>query len=131
MRELTAAGALGVAVALGVSACSVSGQASSTDGSGAAGSDVAQYCELEVTWTTGASMTIAEALNRTLVSSCDDLASDLTQGSQGNFTAVPDGNLPSMPAGICTADGVTLISAPTTAEVACDGLDQAINYLVP
>lgn len=131
MRELAVASALAVAVAPGVSACPMSGQASSTDGSGAVGSDVARYCELDVTWTTGASMTIAEALNKTLVSSCDDLASELTQGSQGDFTAVPDGNLPSMPARICTADGVTLISSPTAPEVACDGLDQDINYLVP
>ncbi len=76
-------------------------------------------------------MTIAEGLNTTLVSSCDDLASKLTQGSQGYFTALSNGSLTSMPTGICSVDGVTLVSAPTTPEVACDGLNQNINYLVP
>ena len=74
-------------------------------------------------------MTIAEPLD-TALSSCDDLASELTQGSQGYFTAVSGGNLASMPAGICTDDGVTLLSCSTTAVVGCDGLEQNINYLL-
>ncbi len=77
-------------------------------------------------------MTIAESLNTTLVSSCDDLASKVTQGSQGYFTALSNGSLTSMPTGICSVDGVTLLSfGMGTAEVACEGLDQNIKYLVP
>ena len=41
-------------------------------------------------------MTTAEALNGALASSCEHLASELTQGSQGDFTAVPDRNPPSV-----------------------------------
>ena len=100
--------------------------------SGNSASDVAQYCELHVTWNTGASMTIAEGLNTTLVSSCDDLASKVTQGSQGYFAALSNGSLASMPTGICSAGGVTLLSFGVgTAEVACEGLDQNVRYLAP
>ena len=105
------------------------GNVGHTAGSSAIGSDAARFCKLEVTWTTGASMTIAESLD-TALSSCDDLASELTQRSQGYFTAVSGGKLASIPPGICTDDGVTLLSAPTTAVVACDGLEQNINYLL-
>jgi hypothetical protein len=51
-------------------------------------------------------------------------------GLAGRLTAVPDWNPPSMPAGICTADRVTLVSASTVAEVPCVLLDQDITYLV-
>jgi uncharacterized membrane protein len=90
-----------------------------------------QYCELDVTWTTGASMKIAEGLDTTLVPSCSDLAAELTQNSQGEFTAASEGALASIPAGICTFDGVTLLEAPTVTSVACDGLEQDVNYLTP
>jgi Protein of unknown function (DUF2510) len=123
---------IGAAVLVVIAVVVVVGLAASAHSSGNSASGVAQYCELQVTWRTGASMTIAEGLNTTLVSSCDDLASNLTQGSQGNFTAVSNGSLTSMPAGICSVAGVTLVGFSTsTAEVACDGLDQNINYLVP
>lgn len=120
-----------VLVVIAVAVAAVIGLSAGAHSSGSSASDAAQYCELDVTWTTGSSMTIAEALNTTLVSSCDDLASELTRGSQGYFTAVSNGSLPSMPAGICSVDGVALVSSPSTPEVACDGLDQNINYLVP
>jgi hypothetical protein len=53
-----------------------------------------------------------------------------SQNSQGDFTAVSAGNLASMPTGICAFEEGTLLSAPTTADVACDGLEQDINYLL-
>ena len=76
-------------------------------------------------------MTVAETLNRAPGSSCDHLASELTQGSQGDFTAVLDRNTPSMSAGICTADGVTLVKANIVAGIACVELVQDLTYLVP
>ena len=51
-------------------------------------------------------------------------------GLAGRLTAVPDWNPPSMPAGIRTADRVTLVSASTVAAVPCVLLDQDITYLV-
>ena len=51
-------------------------------------------------------------------------------GLAGRLTTVPDRDPPSMPAGICTADRVTLVSASTVAEVPCVLLAQDITYLV-
>ena len=134
MRTKTAAGAaFGLALVLtGLSLSSHYSNSSRAQygDSGAVAGGAPSYCKLSVTWTTGASLTIAEFLDTTAVSSCDNLASELTRGSDGDFTAVSDGTLTSMPTGICSDDGVTLVNSPQLSAVACDALQQDINYLV-
>jgi hypothetical protein len=132
MRRTTyALTALLVVAAIAGSAGDFSLASSSAVSSGTSVAGGISYCELNLTWTTGSSMTIAEPLDpTTVVTSCAGMATFLTQNSEGDFTATVAATLDHMPTGICSDDGVTLVSAPTVAYVACDGLEQDISYLI-
>jgi hypothetical protein len=133
-RKLAVIGCAGVIVVAIAGAVAHSGGSSGNIGAlGGAANAAPDYCKLQATWSTGAGMTIAEPLDTTVASSCDGLASDLTQNADGGLTVVSTGNLASVPEGICSLDNVTLlnVTVPETAAVACDGLEQNISYLTP